>query len=101
MASVGCTALAVLGMPAPSCIGVPEWAFAVVKGGSQFRAATRCDLPDRDEATCLDQMHCPDGTQVAFIKMPWRSVRAYDGRIIAPNSYTHILDCAAPEKDTQ
>lgn len=103
MATVACIAMAAVGMTAPHCLGGLDTSFTVVRGGSNYLAVANCDLPQRDEMECLSEFGsvCPKGTEVQIIQMPWRQVRANSGRVIHPKSYTHVLDCAEPGKETR
>jgi hypothetical protein len=97
--------MAVVGMTSPECLGLEELMnksfFLQVSGGSNYLSAARCNLPNRDEENCLREFSCPEGNQPTFAQIPWRQVRANNGLVIAPNTYTHILDCAEPVKDTK
>ena len=103
---MACIAMAMAGVTAPECwddsMGnlVDRGAFLKVYGGSNYLSAARCNIAYGSEAACLKASFCPENHKPIFVQMSWRDVRDSRDMIIAPNSYSHILDCAEPEKDT-
>ncbi len=107
MSSAACIAMALVGMTAPKCWSpdmenlMDHGMFLTVYGGSNYLAAARCETAFESKDACLSAHTCPDNFNSTFVDMSWRDVRDSRGYIIAPKSYTHILDCAEPGKEIQ
>ncbi len=101
---VGCVALALVGVTSLECEGASylRKGYTVINNDAYLTAAT-CDENAENANVCLEKYgkFCPKDKDPKVVNMPWYKVTAFGGKILSPNSYTHIFTCAERGKVSQ